>query len=286
MILSGALTDWTVTDLLSMLTVTKKAATLRIEGARSGQIHFFDGKVSGASLDGEPDDDTSRPATADALYALSALEEGSFEIDTFSGPDHEGWSVETLTGDIAELRQLMSDLASGGLTESPLMLAEEISGPVTISSDDWWAVASLVSVLSLDQLEAVFGSGRATRLLHTLWRLNLVEPVDISEEAMPAAEIEAEEFAQIEAHTNEALEDDFDDIAKELAESLDDNPEIAVANGNEDAWLDEIAANAGGEMTPDQGQRRLTGVSAPASTVLTGSVLDEMRRLRSRPSTD
>lgn len=274
--LSGALTDWTVTDLLSMLTVTRKTATLRVEGQRCGAVHFSDGRVLGAALDDEPSDPTSRSATADALFALSGLEGGTFAIGPYIGPDSVGWSVEELTADMGQLERLQADLSTGGLTSVPLILREEIEGPVTIAAEDWWAIASLVSVLSLDQLEAVFGTGRATRLLHTLWRLDLIEVIEADEEEVVSA-------GEIEAHTNEAVE------AEEPLEGpfvIDDTPAIKGSTPDDDAWLDEIAASAGGDLSGDAARSRLTGVAAPASTVLTGSVLDEMRRLRSRPSSD
>lgn len=262
--LSGELSDWPVADLLNMLKVTSKTATLHVRGGRSGVIHFVSGKVSGAHVSGDvvvEGDAGSRLAAVDALFVLSGITEGSFELVAYDGPEGEGWEIEDLLAEMGRLAELEDDVAKSGLVEGRLMLRDSLSGPVTIIEDDWWALASLVSVLSLQQLEDVFGRARAVRLLHTLWRLDLVEPL-----------IDREPVAELTAAPPPSAQSD-------------------------EAWLDEIAAAAEpdsaeslplaesvpySELDEDSSRRAVTGVAAPASTVLTGSVLDEMRRLRSR----
>lgn len=252
--LSGELSDWPVADLLNMLKVTNKTATLHVRASRSGVVHFVSGRVAGAAVTGDAvveGDAGSRPATVDALFVLSSFDQGSFELVSYQGPEGDGWEIEDLLADMERLGELETDVAGAGLSDGRLMLKDVITGPVTIVEEDWWAVASLVSVLSLQQLEQVFGRARAVRLLHTLWRLGLVEtlaePEPIAERPEPAP--------------------------------------VAEAAKSDEAWLDEIASSqqAGGEEAVTLvDSKPLTGVSAPASTVLTGSVLDEMRRLRSR----
>lgn len=290
--LSGTLSDWTVADLLSMLNVTKKTASLHVRGERTGTIHFTEGRVVGAALTGEMviQSDDTRVAVADALLVLSGLESGTFELGPFKGPEGEGWEIESLLSDLERLESLQSDLADSGLKDAQLMLREEVDQPVTIQTEDWWALASLVSVLSFDQLEDVFGRGRAIRLLHALWRMDLVEQLDepVSLETKPIlaerepARSEVEVEIEADAGTTEPEQESDEETESELetASGTDSN------GSDDDSWLDEIAAAAGGSEETDLEKlepRRVMGVSAPASTVLTGSVLDEMRRLRSHP---
>lgn len=279
--LSGTLSDWTVGDLLNVMKVTGKTASLHINGSRRGAIHFSQGRVVGAALEGNSavsGEFESRNAAADALFVLSGLEEGAFQVGAFEGPEAEGWEVENLLSDIETLNGLESDLSEAGLRGSFLMLREEIDKPVTVQVGDWWAIASLVSVLSFDQLEEVFGRGRAIRLLHTLWRMDLIEAV---EDETPEEEEKLDEspaFEQVVEHADEPEVQTVDGL---------DEPED-TAERDDESWLDEIAASA--ESAPsgrpaDEGMmRRVMGVAAPASTVLTGSVLDEMRRLRGAPT--
>jgi hypothetical protein len=185
-------------------------------------------------------------------------------LKAYSGPEEGGWEVDEVVSDMDRLNELESDVSESHLADRPMILKDDIGGPVTIDPDDWWAFASLVSVISLQQLQAAFGRARAIRLLHTLWRLGVVEPV--SEDEVP---------------------------------SSSEEPSADGSVPNDEAWLDEIAAKAAqpngsaskpaavaaddapaAEVVEVEVRKRMTGVSAPASTVLTGSVLDEMRRLR------
>lgn len=298
--LSGTLSDWTVADLLSMLNVTKKTASLHVRGERTGTIHFIEGRVVGAALTGDMviQSDDTRVAVADALLVLSGLESGAFELGPFKGPEGEGWEIEGLLSDLERLESLQSDLADSGLKDAQLMLREEVDQPVTIQTEDWWALASLVSVLSFDQLEEVFGRGRAIRLLHALWRMDLVEQLDepVSAETEPIlaereparseVEVEIEPGAattQPQPEPQPQSEPD-EEVEAEFEPEFETASETESIGSDDDSWLDEIAAAAGAsEETPLEKlePRRVLGVSAPASTVLTGSVLDEMRRLRS-----
>ena len=150
---------------------------------------------------------------------------------------------------------------------------------MTIDPSDCWALSSLVSALSFRQLEQVFGRGRAIRLLHTLHRLGLVRKVDLPEEP---AETPVEEPAPAEPPAV--------DLAALAADESAQFEGPAAADRDEESWLDEIAVAAEAPASEgsgsESGSRRVLGVAAPASTVLTGSVLDEMRRLRVRPSAD
>lgn len=272
--LTGTLSDWTVADLLNVMKVTGKTATLHIKGRTAGTIHFVEGRVVGAELDGRPIAGDSRADAADNLLVLWSLEEGTFEVVDFAGSEEAGWDVESVLSDMEALRSLESELVEAGLADGHLMLKEQIESGVTIDPSDWWALSSLVSALSFGQLEEVFGRGRAIRLLHTLYRLGVIDKVD-----MP---------------TDEPATVPTDPPAVDLAALAEDEGaqfEGPTADRDDESWLDEIAAAAeapASESNDDSGagSRRVLGVAAPASTVLTGSVLDEMRRLRVRPATD
>lgn len=257
--LSGDLSDWPVADLLNMLKVTSKTATLQIQSDRTGTVHFTSGRVAGAAISGDSvveGEAGSRVATVDALFVLSSFDSGKFELGSYTGPEGaDGWEIDDLLADMERLNELVTDLGGSELATGSLMLKDEISAPVTIVEEDWWALASLVSVLSLEQLEGVFGKARAVRLLHTLWRLGII---DVLPSDAPVAE-----------------------------PTSTSNDEVAAPA--DEAWLDEIASKQASPAAEtsvavelDDDRKKVTGVAAPASTVLTGSVLDEMRRLRSR----
>lgn len=279
MTLSGSLSDWSVTDLLSMFKVTKKTGTLRLSGSRAGAIHFDGGRVVAAEVTGTADGpaEADRTDAVDALFMLAAESDGRFEMGPYQGPEGPGWDVEELLSDVSRLDSLESDVDDAGLTKAPLMLADHIEAPVTVAVEDWWAVASLVSVLSLDQLEDVFGRARAIRLLHTLWRLGIIEALDDGEPVLAD---------DSERHAEEPAAVPIGDIVAEGPTQTEDEPEDGEAVRDEESWLDEIAAATEHGIVTEpvsiEERRNLRGISAPASTTLTGPVLDDMRRLRGR----
>ena len=274
--LTGTLSDWTVADLLNVMKVTGKTATLNIKGRTAGTIHFMEGRVVGAELDGSPIPGDSRAEAADSLLVLWSLDEGTFEVVEFQGPHDTGWDVESVMADMEALRALEADRLGAGLADGHLVLKDQINGPVTIDSADWWALSSLVSVLSFGQLEEVFGRGRAIRLLHTLHRLGLIERIETPAEEPEPAPVEAPPAVDLAA------------LAEEDQGAQFEGP--TATDHDDESWLDEIAAAAEAPVSEsddsEAASRRVLGVAAPASTVLTGPVRDEMRRRRVRPSAD
>lgn len=274
MTLSGSLSNWSVNDLLSMFNVTKKTGTLRLSGSRAGAIHFEDGRVVAAEVAGNGNGEATadRTEAVDALFMLSAASDGHFEMGAYEGPVGSGWDVAELLSDVSRLDSLHADVEEAGLSKAPLMLADHIDAPVTVAIEDWWALASLVSVLSLDQLEDVFGRARAIRLLHTLWRLGVIE-------ALQGDEIDLVGIGEEHAAVAET-----DDGAEGTGSEPSDGTE--PSGRDEESWLDEIAAATERELPAEpvsiEERRNLRGISAPASTTLTGPVLDDMRRLRGR----
>lgn len=290
--LSGTLSDWTVADLLNVMKVTGKTASLHVHGRRDGVVHFSAGRVVGATLDGDPvptGEFESRAVASDTLYVLSGFDQGTFEVGPFEGEAADGWEVDTLLADMQQLDGLEADLVGAGMREALLMLRDEISEPVTIQVEDWWALASLVSALSFEQLEEVFGRGRAIRLLHALWRMDIVEAVEQDSPNGEETSTPAEEEPVAADTPPMVVDEEPSRFDLSVLTEPDHLPEAETAAPRDDeSWLDEIAAAAEPEPSPDKPTlteaRQVMGVSAPASTVLTGAVLDEMRRLRSRPT--
>ncbi|MEE9176832.1 MAG: DUF4388 domain-containing protein [Acidimicrobiia bacterium] len=284
--LSGQLTDWSINDLLQIMQVTKKTGSLDIEGDRRGRIHFHDGAVTGAELIGDEGSliGDDRGGIADILFVLSTLDSGSFSVGAADGPDTSGWGVEEVLADVDALKSLEGVLVAAGLFESNgVRLVADIDESITVNSDDWMVLVSLVPAFTFDDLEAKVGRGGAVRVLHTLHRMGVaaatgdVDESDwldrVADDVAPTSDDpiwleEVSEEPDISTQTQEgetpASEDDSAEESSEdtLVGLSDDSP--AEDASNEGASTD------------------VPGVSAPASTTLTDGVYDEIRRLRSK----
>ena len=274
--LSGQLSDWSIGDLLQIMQVTKKTGSLDISGDRRGRLHFRDGNLIGAELSGANGSYTGsdRNSVADILYVLSTLEEGSFSVGPADGPDGKGWPTEEVLAEVEALRSLEGEVIDAGLFEaSGVRLDAELGEALKIEPEDWRVLVSLVQPFTFTQLETRLGRGGAVRVFHTLHRLGVAEPIEEGEAA-----------------------DWLDRLAEDIS-----------PDGGEPAWLDptepvgtigepEAGSQADDELnieeTDDEEEKiaplaqvrphNAKGVSAPASTTLTDSVYDEIRRLRSR----
>lgn len=296
MTLSGTLEDWTLVEILNMLALTKKTGTLALHGVRPGLVHVSGGQVVDAQVGaGTEPIPPNRLAVIDTLFYLAAATSGAFDVGPYRGPDGDGWVVEELLADMERLTDLETDLAEAGLLKHPAGLVGAVAEDLLIPADDWWAFSSLVSILSITQLESVFGRARAVRLLHTLWRHGLTDVLEDVEltQVDGGVSIEDADLEDWDAPEDGAAVDDTDhaEADEALVGSADESTiepgevvEVGASRGDE-TWLDDLATAeeeraAYQANTPDR--RHLTGVAAPASTTLTGSVLDEMRRLRGR----
>ena len=264
--LSGQLSDWSIDDLLRIMQVTHKTASLDISGDQSGRIHFLEGNVTGAAL-GRGEISTAREDVAEILYVLSSVDRGTFAVGPADGPDDGGMAVDDVIADVSALKQLESDVAEAGLVDAiSVQLRSEREEPITIAPEDWNAIAALVEPFSFTALESKFGRGSTVRILHALHDLGVLDATVPEEEAEPVVEDEQSseptwlEQAQAEAPKHLAPD--------ELIDAIDDQPEPA----------DEPAAEEERALEPAS----VRGVSAPASTTLTDGVYDEIRRLRSK----
>lgn len=289
--LSGQLSDWSINDLLQIMQVTKKTGSLDIEGDRHGRIHFRDGTVTGAELSGSKGRyvGRDRPGIADVLYVLSTLDDGAFSVGAADGPDSDGWSVEHMMDDVESLKTLEGEVVDAGLFEAEsVRLAEHIDDPITIDPEDWAAVAALVQPFTLTSLEAREGRGGAVRLLHTLHRLGVAQVAD--DDPDQDTELDEDESGWLDRLAGDIVPESDEPTWVEDARHETVDPvqaleplepvETAVVDNelDEDDPMDPVSP----DLTAIEAPVDVRGVSAPASTILTDGVYDEIRRLRSR----
>lgn len=285
--LSGQLSDWSIHDLLQIMQVTKKTGSLDIDGERRGRIHFRSGAVTGAELTGSRGSYSGqdRGTIADIIYVLSTLEAGAFSIGPADGPETSGLAVDEVVGDLEALRHLEGEVVDAGLFEAAgIRLTRTLAEPLTIHPDDWHVIGALVQPFSFSNLEEQVGRGGAVRLVHTLHRLGIAEPMDdLDDEASllgtvaggVSGESGHSEVPSVEPEPA-ASEPETEPAAPEP--EPEPVPAPAAADGQETV---EVSTDGIGIVTePDR--HEAMGVAAPASTTLTDGVYDEIRRLRSK----
>ncbi len=280
--LSGQLSDWSINDLLQIMQVTKKTGSLDIEGQRRGRVHFREGRVTGAELNGVDGAHTGsdRAGVADILYVLSTVAEGSFSVGAADGPDAKGWTVEEVLVDVDALQTLEGEIAETGLFEANgVKLINEIAEPMNVEPADWQTFVNLVPTFSFGALEAKYGRGTAVRTFHTLSRLGLAETVAIPEEEAEWLDRLAEGVASNGAWNGAGGETDDQPVAEPELEIVE---EVTETETVEEAEVTEPEPVSVATSKPGRAHVELKGVSAPASTTLTDGVYDEIRRLRSR----
>lgn len=270
--LSGQLADWSISDLLQIMQVTKKTGSLDIAGARRGRVHFVDGAVTGAELSGERGSyrGSDRGAIADILYVLSTLDSGTFAVGPADGPDSDGYVVEDIMGEVAALRSLEGEVIDAGLFEAAgVRLVRDLSEPITMQPEDWQVLVSLVQPFTFDHIEARVGRGGAVRIFHTLHRLGVAETIAGDED---------------ESEWLDRLADGLSPASSEPT-WLEQVPEVEPT---EQVAEVEVPAPSAAEPDPEPVVEStpepagVRGVSAHPSTTLTDGVYDEIRRLRSK----
>ncbi|MDH3190471.1 MAG: DUF4388 domain-containing protein [Acidimicrobiia bacterium] len=271
--LSGQLTDWTMQDLLQIMQVTKKTGSLDIVGEQKGRVHFMEGRVTGAELHSSRGvyAGTDRSVIADILFVLGSMDSGSFAVGKADGPDLEGWSVDEVAAGVEELVELEKEAKEAGLTGSgQIRIRSDLEEPVTFEPEDWKIITSLIQPFTFEGLEERLGRGAAVRMVHAFHRLEVAETKGDSDEAGSDsdADRDTESFNGTEA-------DWLDRLADEVS-TRDAGDPVTVEPGK--AAVSDTLEEAG-TKTEKAGAR---GVSADASTVLTGGVYDEIRRLRSK----
>jgi hypothetical protein len=254
MILSGNLTDWSVPELLQIMRVTDKTATLRVEGPRSGVISFLSGAIAGGRVSGVPPASESRQGAIDAVYFLHDAGEGSFFVGNAEAEEGDAvFTVEEILAEVGHLRDLEADVGRLGAKEDSLLtLVSAPGGAVTLDPRDWEALAALVPGFTMDDLSARGGRSTALQIVHALLQRGLVEV------GAPRPEGEAPPVVD---RLGEAPLEQEADLSTEIPVPPDPR-------------------NQGEVEGEDDTHRLRRGVASNPSTTLVSGVLDEMRRLR------
>ncbi len=294
--LSGQLSDWSIHDLLQIMQVTKKTGSLDIEGERRGRIHFRNGAVTGAELTGSRGSYSGqdRGTIADILYVLSTLQAGAFSIGPADGPDTNGLAVDEVVGDLEALRHLEGEVVDAGLFEAAgIRLSRDLAGPLTILPEDWHVIGTLVQPFSFSNLEAQVGRGGAVRLVHTLHRLGIAEPMDdLDDEAslldtvagrVTSEPVWVEQEEPSAVASAKAAEEPLVVAEPEVEPASEVEPVPLPAAAAEPEVSETVEVSTDGiDVVTAPDRHEAMGVSAPASTTLTDGVYDEIRRLRSK----
>lgn len=291
MLLSGSLSNWSVNDLLQIMRVTAKTATLRIDGSRPGVIHFGDGRIVGAGLAGQRvprNAEEALRATVDALHVLTSSGDGAFLVaEPDFDPALRGWDVAEVMMEVERLRQMEHEVTSQGVTESTsLRLASEVATPVTLHSEEWAAICALVPSFSLSSLQEAFGNSRALQFLSALLGRGLTVPApdtqfEVAIDTVPVPEPIV--LNEVSVVVNEEpdlpildwLGDHQVEGAVDLSPGTSDDDED-YEEGDEEEEEEEY------EVDPNR--RALRSVVAAPETTLVSNVLGDMRKLRTGQS--
>ena len=291
MLLSGSLSNWSVNDLLQIMRVTAKTATLRIDGSRPGVIHFSDGRIVGAGLAGQRiprSAEEALRATVDSLHVLTSTADGAFLVaEPDFDPALRGWDVAEVMMEVDRLRQMENEVTSQGVTESTsLRLASEVATPVTLHSEEWAAVCALVPSFSLSSLQGAFGNSRALQFLSALLGrgLTVAAPdtqVEVAIDTIPVPEPIV--LNEVSVVVNEEPEPPILDwLGDHQVEGAVDLSPGATDDDDEDYEDEEEEEEEEYEVDPNR--RALRSVVASPETTLVSNVLGDMRKLRTGQS--
>ena len=292
MLLSGSLSNWSVNDLLQIMRVTAKTATLRIDGSRPGVIHFGDGRIVGAGLAGQRvprSAEEALRATVDALHVLTSTGDGAFLVaEPDFDPALRGWDVAEVMMEVERLRQMEHEVTSQGVTESTsLRLASEVATPVTLHSEEWAAVCALVPSFSLSSLQEAFGNSRALQFLSALLGRGLTVPapdtqVEVAIDTVPVPEpiVLNEVSVVVNEEPDLPILDWLGDHQVEGAVDLSPG----TSDDDEEDYEEEDEEEEEEEYEVDPNRRALRSVVASPETTLVSNVLGDMRKLRTGQS--
>ncbi|HJR86472.1 MAG TPA: DUF4388 domain-containing protein [Acidimicrobiia bacterium] len=292
MLLSGSLSNWSVNDLLQIMRVTAKTATLRIDGSRPGVIHFGDGRIVGAGLAGQRvprSAEEALRATVDALHVLTSTGDGAFLVaEPDFDPALRGWDVAEVMMEVERLRQMEHEVTSQGVTESTsLRLASEVATPVTLHSEEWAAVCALVPSFSLSSLQEAFGNSRALQFLSALLGRGLTVPapdtqVEVAIDTVPVPEpiVLNEVSVVVNEEPDLPILDWLGDHQVEGAVDLSPG----TSDDDDEDYEEEDEEEEEEEYEVDPNRRALRSVVASPETTLVSNVLGDMRKLRTGQS--
>jgi hypothetical protein len=237
MMLSGNLTDWSVGDLLQMLHITKKTASLHISGAdRSGVVHFEGGAIVNADVSlGGGAADHPRDEVIEAVYVLELLDEGTFEIkgevpSRTIDPLPVAEALE-LAGKHLDAERHLDD--TGLLAARGLRLAQTIEEPIILSEQVWNAISASIPAFTFPDLEQRLGRAGAISTIEQFRDLGILEAVlDDMEPAasMPQPEVVVDAEQMYAEHRSSST-------APEL--TTDEQIDAQLAEAFEETWTEE-----------------------------------------------
>lgn len=252
MMLSGNLSDWSVGDLLQMLHITKKTASLHVDGVdRSGVVYFEEGSIVNAevSLGGGPGSEP-RDEVVEAVYVLELLDDGSFEIKNEVPPR----TIDPLA--VAEALELAGQYLdaerqldeTGLLAARGLRLAQTIEEPIILSEQVWNAISVSIPAFTFPELEARLGRAAAVSTVEQFRDLGILEAVLEDIEPTPPVVIEQPATMGF-GDLHEASDDEVD---PQLAGAFNDSWTPPVPEPTDTPWTTPVlGADDGSWTTPD-----------------------------------
>ncbi len=243
MMLSGNLSDWSVGDLLQMLHITKKTASLHIDGAdRSGVVYFDEGTIVNAGVTlGGGSKQQPRDEVVEAVYVLQLLDEGSFEIKNEVPPRMiEPLAVAQaleLAGEHLDAERQLDE--TGLLAARGLRLAPTIEEPIVLSEQVWSAISVSIPAFTFPELEERLGRAAAVSTVEQFRDLGILEAV--LEDAEPTPSAPFVEESPVDSGFGDLEQVYDDDVDSQLAAAFADALTPPAPEPVEDSWTPPIA---------------------------------------------
>ena len=187
--LHGTIETFPLTDVLALLSSTKKTGELRVEGERGeGRLWFVDGSLVGQRVGPARD-------FVDAVFELLRLKTGQFDFDadkSASEPSEPSAIEPVLTEAQERLEEWQGIEALIPSLQHGIRLASESPGPtITLRDDQWRLVVAIAGGRTVGAIVEHLDSGEfaTCRALHELVAENLAvveAPVAPAPKAAPA----------------------------------------------------------------------------------------------------
>lgn len=233
MITSGRIEDWSVEDLLQMIRITGKTISIEVDGDSRRAVLYFRGGFL-VDVDIFPDAPKSKDAkerVSEALYLVSTLRSGSFEMGTREVPeDGAQYDILELIKAIAEDKRREEVLEKIGVEQNTVLrLTEKSDGPVTLSPETWKMLAEMIPSITLAQLERSVGRRTAVGLILDIYESGVLTVDGVLAKPEPSEASKPVAFGGSNRKVGDDVEvriddsDDKDDDAPYETEDLDND---------------------------------------------------------------
>ncbi len=178
MILSGQLGEWSVADLLQILRITQKTASLKVEhDGRFGIIHFRGGKIVGAEMSSGAGGLDDFELVVETVYVIQTMAGGYFTISHDNVPEgDQGFEIPAMLESAAVLYAEEQDLSESGLMDArALRVSSRIEDSLTVSVTEWPLLVAAIGRFTFADLEASLGRSRAVSVVSLFRRLGVLE---------------------------------------------------------------------------------------------------------------